>query len=137
MPRPLARVAAACCYLGAIRLPFLPLPYPDWLYTVPGGLVTAAALWLASRGRLPFLHHHARAGLLWAVQANGMLFLLALVGRFLYAAWFQTGIPLLNELWHLSAEIFRWSAVLVTLLTLAAMRKATRGQTGDPLGLPH
>ncbi|MFZ5828013.1 MAG: hypothetical protein ACOY94_27220 [Bacillota bacterium] len=137
MPRPLERVAAVLCYTGAMRVPVVALVVPDWVFTVPSGLLVAAALWLYSRKRSPFVHHHARAGLVWAVQANGLLLILALVAKLFYFLWFRTGIPALNQIWHGTAEGFRWIGLLVTLLTLVVMVKAAKGQTGDPLGLPH
>lgn len=137
MPRPLERVGAVLCYTGAMRVPIVALVVPDWVFTVPSGLLVAAALWLYSRKRSPFIHHHARAGLLWAVQANGLLLLIALVAKLWYILWFQTGLPLFNTLWHGSADGFRWTGLLVTLLTLVVMVKAAKGQTGDPLSLPH
>lgn len=137
MPRPLERTLAVLCYLGAMRVPIVALVVPDWVFTVPSGLLVAAGLWVYSRRRSPFIHHHARAGLIWAVQANGLLLAIALVAKLFYYAWYLTGIPVLNELWHGTADAFRWTGVLVTLLTLIVMVKAAKGQTGDPLGLPH
>lgn len=137
MPRPLERVAAVLCYLGAMRVPIVALVIPDWVFTVPSGLLVAAGLWLYSRRRSPFVHHHARAGLIWALQTNGLLLVIALVAKLFYFAWFRTGIPVLNEFWRGTAEGFRWTGLLVTLLSLIVMVKAARGQTGDPLGLPH
>jgi hypothetical protein len=125
------------CYLGAMRVPIVALVVPDWVFTVPSGLLVGAALWLYSRRRSPFIRHHARYGLLWAVQANGLLLLIALVAKLFYFLWFRSGLPLVNELWHASADAFRWTGVLVTLLTVIVMFKAAKGQTGDPLGLPH
>lgn len=137
LPRPLERVAAVLCYLGAMRIPIIALVVPDWVFTVPSGLLIAAALWLISRRRSPFLHQHAHAGLVWALQANGLLLGIALLGKLFYFAWFQTGMPVINQLWHGSATIFRWTGLLVSLLTAVAMLKAAKGQTGDPLGLPQ
>ncbi|MFZ5813798.1 MAG: hypothetical protein ACOY93_00665 [Bacillota bacterium] len=137
MPRPLERVAALLCYTGAMRVPLVALVVPDWVFTVPSGLLIAATLWLYSRKRSPFLHHHARAGLVWAVQANGLLLLIALVAKLFYLLWFRTGLPALNQIWHFTADAFRWSGLLVTLLTVVVMVKAAKGQTGDPLGLPR
>lgn len=137
MPRPLDRALAVLCYLGAMRVPVVALVIPDWVFTVPSGLLVAAGLWLYSRRRSPFVHHHARAGLTWAVQANGLLLIIALVAKLFYFAWFYTGIPMLNDLWHGTATLFRWAGLLVTLLTMLVMIKAAKGQTGDPLGLPH
>lgn len=137
LPRPLLRLAAVLCYLGAMRIPIVALVVPDWVFTVPSGLVIGVALWLISRRRSPFLHQHAQAGLLWALQANGLLLGIALFGKLCYYGWFRTGIPLINQLWHGSATVFRWTGLLITLITLVAMWKAAKGQTGDPLGLPH
>jgi len=128
---------AVLCYLGAIRVPVVALVVPDWVFTVPMGLLVAGALWFYSRRRSPFLFHHARAGLVWAVQTNGLLLLIALLAKFFYALWFRTGVPLLNQTWHLTADLFRWAGILVALLTLLVMARAAKGQTGDPLGLPH
>ncbi len=137
MPRLVERIAAVLCYLGAMRVPIVALVVPDWVFTVPSGLLVAGVLWLISRGRSPFIHHHARAGLAWALQANGLLLVIALIAKGLYLAWFATGLPAVNELWHFTAGLFRWAGLLVTLLTLLVMVKAAKGQTGDPLGLPR
>lgn len=137
MPRLLERIAAVLCYLGAMRVPIVALVVPDWVFTVPSGLLVAGALWLISRKRSPFIHHHARAGLTWAVQANGLLLVIALIAKGFYLAWFATGLPAVNELWHFTAGLFRWAGLLVTLLTVLVMVKAAKGQTGDPLGLPR
>lgn len=137
MPRPLERAAAVLCYTGAMRVPIVALVVPDWVFTVPSGLLLGALLWLYSRHRSPFIHCHARAGLLWAVQANVLLLSVALLSKLTYAVWFRTGMPLLNQVWHGTAGLFRWSGVLVTLLTVIVMVKAARGQTGDPLSLPQ
>ncbi|MEW8977028.1 MAG: hypothetical protein AB2385_01375 [Symbiobacterium sp.] len=136
-----ARVLAVLAYTGALRLPLdswlLPQwPVPDWLYTVPGGLLLAGGLWAWARGRSPFLAHHGRAGLLWALQVNLLLTAISLFSRVCYDAWFRTGVPLVNQVWHLAAEVYRWTAVLCALLTFLAMVRAAKGQTGDPLGLP-
>lgn len=128
---------AVLCYLGAIRVPVVALIVPDWVFTVPTGLLVAGGIWLYSRRRSAFCYHHARAGLTWAVQTNGLLLLIALAAKLLYALWFRTGIPLLNQTWHLAADLFRWTGILVALLTLLVMLRAARGQTGDPLGLPQ
>lgn len=137
MPRPFERALAVLPYTGAIRLPLTLWVVPDWLYTVPAGLLLAGLLWLAAQGRSPFVAAHARTGLLWAVQVNGLLLALSLLAEVWYRAWYHTGIPLLNQAWHLNAELFRWAALLGTLLTVLAMVRAVKGQTGDPLGLPH
>ena len=136
MPRPFERALAVLPYTGAIRLPLTLWVVPDWLYTVPAGLLLAGLLWLAARGRSPFVSYHARTGLLWALQANGLLTALSLLAELWYRAWYHTGVPLLNQAWHLNAELFRWAALLSTLLTALAMWRAAKGQTGDPLGLP-
>lgn len=137
LPRPMERVLAVLPYTGAIRLPLTVWVVPDWLYTVPAGLLLALLLWIGARGRSPFVAHHARAGLVWAFQANGLLLALSLLAEVWYRAWYHTGIPLLNQAWHLNAELFRWAALLTTLLTALAMWRAAKGQTGDPLGLPN
>ncbi|MFO7274194.1 MAG: hypothetical protein LOD90_04350 [Symbiobacteriaceae bacterium] len=136
MARPFERVLAVLSYTGAIRLPLGLWWVPDWLYTVPPGLLLASLLWIGARRRSPFVAHHARAGLLWAIQVNGLLLALSLLAEVWYRAWYHTGVPLWNQVWHLNAELFRWAAALGTLLTALAMFRAAKGQTGDPLGLP-
>lgn len=121
------------CYLGAMRVPLVALVLPEWAFTVPSGLLIAMLAWWYSRGRSPFLYHHAREGVKWAVQANLIIVGLSLLAMALYAAWFHTGLTLFNSLWHLSATVFRWSGVLVSVLTLFTMIKAAKGLTSDAL----
>lgn len=136
MPRLPARILAVLAYAGALRLPTSAWVLPDWLYTLPWGLLLAAGLWAWARRRSPFLAHHGRAGLLWTLQVSGLLLAVSLLAELCYAAWFHTGVPLVNRAWHLTADLYRWSCLLSSLLTLLAMYRAARGQTGDPLGLP-
>lgn len=137
MPRPFERLMALFCYLGALRVPVVAFVIPDWVFTLPSGLLVAGAVWLYSRRRSPFLAHHAREGLVWALQTNLLLLAVAVAAKLLYLSWFHTGLPVVNELWHITATIFRWTGVLVSLLTLFVMTKAAKGQTGDPLSLPR
>ncbi|MBP2018631.1 hypothetical protein J2Z79_002046 [Symbiobacterium terraclitae] len=130
------RILAVLAYAGALRLPVAAWLLPDWLYTLPWGLLLAGGLWAWARGRSPFLAHHGRAGLLWTLQVSGLLLAISLVADLWYAAWFHTGVPLLNRAWHLTSDLYRWASFLSSLLTVLAMYRAAKGQTGDPLGLP-
>lgn len=133
MPRPLERVAAVLCYLGAMRVPIVALVIPEWAFTVPTGLLFAGLAWAYGAQRSPFLLHHGREGVKWAVQANLLLVLLSLLAKGLYYLWFYTGITATNTLWHFSAMVFRWTGVLVSVLTLLIMFKARRGLVCDAL----
>jgi hypothetical protein len=121
------------CYLGALRVPLVALLLPEWAFTVPSGLLIAGTAWAYGRKRSPFLLHHGREGTKWALQANLLLAAMALLAKGLYYAWFYSGLTAANALWHFSATLFRWSGVLVSILTLFVMAKAARGQTADAL----
>lgn len=133
MPRPLERVAAALCYAGALRVPVVALMLPEWAFTVPSGLLIAGLVWAYGRKRSPFLLHHGREGVKWALQANLLLAAIALLARGLFYVWSYTGWTVLDTLWHFSATGFRWAGVLTSIITLFVMVKAARGQTADAL----
>lgn len=136
MPRSFTeRVLAVLCYLGAMRIPAVALVVPEWAFTLPSGLLVAAGVWLFGRRRSPFLSHHAREGLKLALQANLLLAVLSLLAKGFYYAWFYSGLAPFNALWHIGGTMFRWTGVLVTVLTLAVMVKAARGETSDALTL--
>jgi protein-S-isoprenylcysteine O-methyltransferase Ste14 len=118
-----------------MRIPAVALFLPEWAFTLPSGLLVAAGVWLFGRRRSPFLRHHAREGFKLALQANLLLAALSLLAKGFYYAWFFSGLAPINALWHLGATIFRWAGVLVTVLTLAVMLKAARGETSDALTL--
>lgn len=133
LPRPFERVLAALCYLGALRVPVVALMLPEWAFTVPSGLLIAGLVWIYGRKRSPFLLHHGREGVKWALQANLLLAAIALLARGLYFGWQYFGWSAMNTLWHFSATGFRWAGVLTSVITLFVMVKAARGQTGDAL----
>lgn len=133
MPRWVERAVAALCYLGALRVTVVALVLPEWAFTIPTGLLIAGAAWAYGRKHSPFLLHHGREGVKWAVQANLLLIALALLAKGLYYVWFYSGLTAVNALWHFSATGFRWAGVLVSVLTLFVMLKAARGQTDDAL----
>jgi hypothetical protein len=127
------RILALLCYLGALRVPLVALVLPEWAFTLPSGLLIAAGVWVYGRRRSKFLKHHAREGVVWAVQANLLLAALTLLSKGFYYAWYYSGLAPANVLWHFSATLSRWAGVLVSILTLFVMAKAARGQTGDAL----
>ncbi|HYF92108.1 MAG TPA: hypothetical protein VD969_07660 [Symbiobacteriaceae bacterium] len=133
MPRLIERAVAALCYLGAIRVTVVALVLPEWAFTIPSGILIAAMAWAYGRKRSPFLLHHGREGLKWAVQANLLLVALALLSKGLYYGWFYSGFPAMGGLWHFSATGFRWAGVLVSVITVFVMLKAARGETADAL----
>lgn len=133
MLRPYERAVAVLCYLGAMRVPLVALVLPEWAFTVPSGLLIAALAWVYGRRRSPFLLHHGREGMKWALQANLLLAAFALVSKGIYWAWFYSGWPWTNTLWHFSATGIRWAGVLVSILTAFVMLKAARGETSDAL----
>jgi hypothetical protein len=133
LPRPIERVIAALCYLGALRVPVVALLLPEWAFTVPSGLIVAGLAWAYGRRRSPFLLHHGREGFKWSLQANLLLAAIAVLARGLYYGWYYSGLPAVNAVWHFSATGFRWAGVLVSIMTLFVMVRATRGQTADAL----
>jgi hypothetical protein len=135
LSRPLERTAAVLCYLGALRVPLVALVLPEWAFTLPSGLLVAAAAWAYGRKRSPFLLHHGREGFWWSVQSNLVLLGIALLSKFIYYGWYYSGLVAANALWHFGATAFRWAGVLASILTLFVMYKAARGQTSDALTL--
>ncbi|HWI64947.1 MAG TPA: hypothetical protein VNT75_24220 [Symbiobacteriaceae bacterium] len=133
MPRTYERAVAALCYLGALRVPVVALFLPGWAYTLPSGLLLALAAWAYGRKRSPFLLHHGREGIKWAIQANLLMAAFSLLSQGLYYVWYLSGLPAANALWHFSGTAFRWAGVLVSIITLFVMVKAARGQTSDAL----
>lgn len=133
MSRPFERTVAVLCYLGALRVPLVALVLPEWAFTLPSGLLIAAAAYLYGRKRSAFLCHHGREGLKWALQSNLLLVGLALLTKLCYYAWFYSGLIAANSIWHFGATGFRWAGILVSILTGFIMYKAARGQTTDAL----
>lgn len=133
MPRPFERALAALCYLGALRVTLVALVLPEWAFTIPGGLAIAGAAWAYGRKRSPFLLHHGREGVKWALQANLLLVALTLLAKGFYYVWYYSGVTAANALWHFSATGYRWAGVLVSIITLFVMAKAARGQMSDAL----
>lgn len=127
------RLFAVACYLGALRVPMVALVLPEWAFTIPSGLLVTGAAWLYGRKRSPFLLQHARDGFRWSLQSNLLLAGIALLARALHWSWQALGWAWFHSLWYGSAALFRWAGVLVTLVTLAVMARAARGQVGDAL----
>ncbi len=133
MPRRFERVWAVLCYLGALWVPVIALAVPEWAFTLPSGLLLAAAAWLYGRRRSPYLAHHGREGFQWSLQANAVLAAIALLSKGLWLTWDRTGWAPAETLWHLSATGFRWTGWLVFILTVIAVIRAARGETRDVL----
>jgi chromate transport protein ChrA len=134
-PNAALRLAALLCYVGALRVPIIALLLPEWAFTLPTGLLVAVAIWAYSRNRSTFLQHHAQAGIKWAVLANLIMTVLALVSKGLYYGWYRSGLMPFNSLWHLGATVFRWTGLLLSVLTVSLVVKAVRGQTKDLFNL--
>lgn len=133
MSWPLQRLVAVLCYLGALRVPLVAFLLPGWALTVPSGLVVSGVAWAYGHKRSPFLRHHGREGFRWAIHANLLLAALSLIAMALHYGWQHWEIAILGSLWQLSATLFRWAGLLVSIITLFVMYKAARGQTSDAL----
>lgn len=131
----LRRIVAALCYMGALRVPVTALLLPEWAFTLPSGLLIGAGAWWYGRQRSPFLRHHAREGLRWSLLANLLMAALAALSALLHLLGARYALTASLWAWHLMAVVVRWAGVLVSILTLLAMARAVRGQTGHPFDL--